>query len=66
MSGVWAIGHAANTDAVVFKLSQIFVFDLLFGWMTRRYSVETSIVAHLSLNFFVCTSWLVLNQAGVL
>ena len=53
-SGIWAVGHALNTDAVLIKTTQIFLIGLVFGWLAERWSVETSIVAHLALNASVC------------
>ncbi len=49
-TAVWTLGHAANTDHVCLKLGQIFFVGLLFGALARRWSVEASLVAHVTLN----------------
>ena len=60
-SAVWALGHAANTDDVLLKLSQIFGLGLALGALSRRFSVEASIVAHLGFNVAVAMGSLALR-----
>jgi len=47
---LWACAHSLNTSSPLVKLGQIFAIGLLFGGIARRYSVEASAVAHLTLN----------------
>ncbi|HHO54268.1 MAG TPA: CPBP family intramembrane metalloprotease, partial [Deltaproteobacteria bacterium] len=49
-SGIWALGHAANTDALLLKMVQIGALGVVFGVLARRHGVEASLVAHLGLN----------------
>jgi len=56
----WTLAHAANTDNLAAKFIQIFLLGLIFGGLARRYSVEASIVAHLSLNIVAVLLTLVL------
>jgi membrane protease YdiL (CAAX protease family) len=50
ISFVWALLHIFNTTSPAFKISQIFILGTIFAEMTRRWSLETAIAAHLSLN----------------
>jgi membrane protease YdiL (CAAX protease family) len=45
-SAAWAIAHWGSTDQPWLKLGQVFLFGLGLGVLARRYSVESSIVAH--------------------
>lgn len=49
-SAVWTLGHAANTDNLGFKFTQIFLLGLVFGWLARHRSVESAVAAHVGLN----------------
>jgi membrane protease YdiL (CAAX protease family) len=60
-SAFWALGHAANTTPLVPKLVQVFLLGCLFGWLARRYSIEASIAAHVTLNVTALALWLVLG-----
>lgn len=60
-STIWALGHAANTDAMGLKLAQIGALGLVFGLLARRHGVEASVVAHLGLNTAVVLVSLVLQ-----
>lgn len=46
----WALGHTANATPMLPKLIQVLALGFAFGAIARRYSVEASIVAHLTLN----------------
>lgn len=56
---VWAIGHAMNTDALFLKLGQIFLVGLLFGWFCHRFSVECSMIGHVTFNVTIMLATLV-------
>jgi membrane protease YdiL (CAAX protease family) len=60
----WAVPHVLNTDSVEVKLIQIFISGLAFGWLSRRYSVETSIVAHATLNLSAIVAWWLLTASS--
>lgn len=60
-SAFWALGHSANATPMVPKLAQILVLGCLFGWLSRRYSVEASIAAHVTLNVTALALSLVLG-----
>ncbi|MGE0325354.1 MAG: lysostaphin resistance A-like protein [Polyangiaceae bacterium] len=49
---VWAVAHIGSADNNLLKVTQIFVLGLAFGWLSRTRSLEASIAAHLSMNFF--------------
>ncbi|MEZ4229357.1 MAG: CPBP family intramembrane glutamic endopeptidase [Polyangiaceae bacterium] len=49
---VWALAHIGSADNNLLKVVQIFLLGLAFGWLCRKHSLEASIVAHLSMNFF--------------
>lgn len=49
-SALWAALHMANTQPIAPKLIQVFVLGLVLGELTRRYDVETAIIAHAAQN----------------
>jgi membrane protease YdiL (CAAX protease family) len=59
-SALWALAHWASTSHPGLKVLQIFLIGLGLGALTRRYSVEASIVAHAVLNLVAVTCWLLL------
>lgn len=52
-TALWAMAHSLNTDSMNSKLGQIVALGLAFGAIARRYGVEASTIAHLSLNLVV-------------
>ncbi|MBI5543860.1 MAG: CPBP family intramembrane metalloprotease [Deltaproteobacteria bacterium] len=52
-SALWALIHMFNTTSASWKLAQIFLIGLALGELARRYSVEASICAHVTLNVTV-------------
>jgi hypothetical protein len=42
--------HVLNTDNPTFKIAQIFIFGTILAEFARRWSLESAIAAHLSLN----------------
>ncbi len=59
---VWAVAHIGSADNNLLKVTQIFLLGLAFGWLSRRYSLEASIAAHLSMNFFSVVVGTLLSQ----
>ncbi len=53
VSLLWAFLHVFNTDNPAFKMAQIFLFGCLLSELTRRWSLESAIAAHVSLNVTV-------------
>jgi hypothetical protein len=43
---IWSIGHVGMMSPDWVKMVQIFPVGLAFGWLFRRYGVESSIIAH--------------------
>ncbi len=43
---LWTLGHAGVMEPGWVKLAQIFPVGLMLGWLSRRYGVESSILAH--------------------
>ncbi len=59
-SVAWACLHLSITDMPGIKLLQIFFFGLILAELTRRWSLESAIAAHLGLNLAGLASMLVL------
>lgn len=64
-STIWAMAHLANVEQVGLKLTQIFLLGLLFGYLTKRYSVEASMAAHVGLNIVAVVAPLGMRMAGL-
>jgi len=62
---LWTFGHAANADNYLAKMAQIFLCGLIFGALARRYSVESAIVGHVSLNASAVGVGLVFGLLGL-
>jgi membrane protease YdiL (CAAX protease family) len=60
-SALWAFAHWGNTDQPWLKVGQIFLCGLGLGALTRRYSVEASIVAHAVINLVAVAACLSLG-----
>jgi len=60
-SALWASAHLTNVEEYALKLAQIFVIGLFFGHLTKRYSVEASMVAHVLLNVIAVLGGLALR-----
>lgn len=51
VSLLWAVLHIPNSDHPLAKITQIFIFGLFLGAMTRRWGLLSSVVSHATLNF---------------
>jgi len=49
-SMLWATTHVDNTTMPTVKLAQVTVLGVVFGTLSRKFSVEASIVGHLAVN----------------
>ena len=43
---LWTSGHAGTLDPEWVKLAQIFPIGIMFGWLFKKYGIESSIIAH--------------------
>ena len=50
VSLLWAFMHVLNTDNPTFKLAQVFILGVVFAEFARRWSLESAMAAHISLN----------------
>ncbi|MBN1524762.1 MAG: CPBP family intramembrane metalloprotease [Spirochaetales bacterium] len=50
VSAIWAFFHFYNTNAPLIKLGQVFLIGLLLSEAARRWSLESAIAFHVSLN----------------
>ncbi len=50
VSLLWAFMHVLNTDNPAFKLAQVFILGTVFAEFARRWSLESAMAAHISLN----------------
>jgi membrane protease YdiL (CAAX protease family) len=50
VSLLWALLHYPNTDSPTFKIAQVFVLGVILAEVTRRWSLESSVVLHVSFN----------------
>ena len=50
VSLAWAFLHFPNTDSPTFKIAQVFVLGVILAEVTRRWSLESSVVLHASFN----------------
>jgi membrane protease YdiL (CAAX protease family) len=50
---LWTSGHAGTLDPEWVKMAQIFPVGIMFGWLFKKYGIESSIIAHLLFNLIL-------------